>query len=606
MLFYPEQFFSIMLGLAAALTYLHVPAGAGRERTGPVPWYDVAAAIVSFAGGVHMALRYPYLTERIADLPTEGIVTGAILTVLFLEGLRRTGGVAIFLVAVGFLVLALIADYLPEPMTGRPVPLDRLLYYLIWDSTAILGTPTMIISTVVVCFILFGQALFLSGGSAFFTDISMVLMGRYRGGPAKIAVVASSLFGTISGSVVANVVSTGVVTIPLMKQAGYRPHIAGAVEAVASTGGQLMPPVMGIAAFIMAEFLQVPYAEVAIAATIPSILYYAALFIEADLEAARFGLSRVPAELIPRALGVIKNGWYFPLPFVMLIVGIFSLNLQIEEAALYSLALVILSAVTLGYKGERLKPAGIVEIARSTGVGVLDIFMIGAAAGMVIGVLNITGLGFGLTLSLVQIAGGDLFVLLLLAAVVSIILGMGMPTVGVYILLATLVGPALIQMGIDPMAAHLFLMYFGMLSMITPPVCVGAFAAASIAKADPMVTGFAAMRFGWVAFFLPFIFVFEETLLFRGDPILIVIDVVAAIAGVWFVTAAMMAYGGSRLGLAERGLYAIAGVCLFLPIGAFDAARTINLVGLALALALIAVEVIRRRRLREPRVAGGE
>jgi TRAP transporter 4TM/12TM fusion protein len=595
-LFYPEQFFAAMFGLAMTLAYLYVPASPGRERKGPVPWYDAVAALLSLLAGAHLAVRYPYLTERVADLPAEGTVTAVVLAVLTVEALRRTGGLAITIVVVAFLGLALIADLLPDPMTGRPVPVDRLFYYLVWDSTAVLGTPLLIISTIVVCFILFGQALFLSGGSAYFTDVSMVLMGRFRGGPAKIAIVASSLFGTISGSVVANVVSTGVVTIPLMKNSGYRPHVAGAIEAVASTGGQLMPPVMGIAAFIMAEFLQVPYAEVAIAATIPAVLYYVALFVEADLEAARHGISRVPKERIPPAWEVIKSGWHYPIPFAVLILGIFSWNLPIDEAALNSLAVVIVFALVFGYRGTRLKLSGVLDIVRTTGTAVLDIFMIGAGAGMVIGVLNITGLGFGLTLSLVQIAGGDMLTLLFLAAVASIILGMGMPTVGVYILLATLVAPALIEMKIDPMAAHMFIMYYGMLSMITPPVCVGAFAAASIAVADPMRTGYTAMRFGWVAFILPFLFVFEGTLLFQGEPVAIVIDVVAAIAGVWLASAAMIGYGIRPLGIVSRLLYAISGLALVVPIGAFGGGRLVNFGGFGLAVALVGAEFMMLRR----------
>jgi TRAP transporter 4TM/12TM fusion protein len=455
----------------------------------------------------------------------------------------------------------------------------------------------------VVCFILFGHALFKSGGSAFFTDISLVLMGRFRGGPAKIAVVASSLFGTISGSVVANVVSTGVVTIPLMKNAGYRPHVAGAIEAVASTGGQLMPPVMGVAAFIMAEFLEVSYAEVAIAAAIPAILYYVALFLQADIEAAKFNISRVPDELIPAGRQVLKEGWHFPLPFIVLIAGIFWWNIPIDTAALSAVAIVVIMGIVVGFKGQRLKAPDLVDILRTTGTGVIDIFMIGAAAGMVIGVLNISGLGFALTLSLVQLAGGNLIVLLLLAAIVSIILGMGLPTVGVYILLATLVAPALIEMGVDPMAAHMFIMYFGMMSMITPPVCVGAFAAAAIAESSPMRTGYAAMRFGWTAFVIPVMFVFSGTLLFRGDALHIAIDFVAAVAGVWAVSAAMMGYGFRTMGPITRLLYAVAGACLIIPIQAIAGGRMLNIAGAVLLAALLIAEFTTRRRAREPRVA---
>ncbi|MFH1411008.1 MAG: TRAP transporter fused permease subunit, partial [Patescibacteria group bacterium] len=599
LVFYPEQFFAAMFGLAGALAYLAVPAGKGREREGrPVPWYDIVAAAITFAGWTYVAVYYPVLSEISTNFPIGGILTAAVVIALLLEGLRRTAGTAITIVVVGFLTLAMVSYLLPGALTGRPVDLDRLLYYLTWDSTAILGTPLKIVSTVVVAFILFGQALFLSGGSGFFTDISMVVMGKYRGGPGKIAIVASSLFGTISGSVVANVVSTGVVTIPLMKQAGYRPHIAGAIEAVASTGGQLMPPVMGIAAFIMAEFLQVSYASVCIAAVIPSLLFYAALFIEADLEAGRYGISRVAQEKIPPALLVLKNGWHFSVPFIALISAIFWYNYPLEESALIAVVIVVVLSMTLGYRGERLRPKVLIEILKTTGTSVLEIFMIGAAAGIVIGVLNISGLGFGLTLSLIQLAGGSLILLLILAAIVSIILGMGMPTVGVYILLATLVAPALIQMKIDPMAAHLFILYYGMMSMITPPVAIGAFAAATLSGADAMRTGFAAMRFGWTAFVIPFLYVYSGTLILRGKLVYIILDVAAAIFGVWFVSAAMIGYTMRTIGMLYRGLFAVAGLSLLIPMGLFGGGRYVNIFGACLGTILLFVEFSARRRRR--------
>jgi len=596
--FYPEQFFAFMLGLAMALVYLHVPAGKGRDRKGPIPWYDRLAAVASMACGVYVANRYPVLAELITELPTDGVVVAALVVPLVIEGLRRTTGATLMLVAVGAIVLALVAGSLPAPLTGRSMSPARLLYFLTWDASALLGTPLMIISTVVVAFILFGQSLFQSGGSAFFTDASMVLMGRYRGGPAKIAIVASALFGTISGSVVANVVSTGVVTIPLMKQAGYRAHIAGAIEAVASTGGQLMPPVMGIAAFIMAEYLEVSYAAVALAALIPSVLYYAALFVQADLEAARFGIERVPEEKIPRGAVVLRRGWFFPIPFAALILAIFWLNFPLEESALVATVLVVASAMVFGYMGQRIGLKDLLAIVRSTGYAVLEIFMIGSAAGMVIGILNMSGLGFGLTMSLVALAGGSVLKLLALSAVVSIILGMGMPTVGVYILLATLVAPALVQLGIAPMAAHMFILYYGMLSFITPPVAVGAFAAATLAEADAMRTGFAAMRFGWLAFIVPFLFVFSGTLLMDGDAIHVALDFIAALAGVWLVSAAMIGHGIGPLSVVKRIPYALAGLSLVVPIGAFGYSRYLNAAGGLAAVALLLADYLNRKHAR--------
>jgi TRAP transporter 4TM/12TM fusion protein len=357
-----------------------------------------------------------------------------------------------------------------------------------------------------------------------------------------------------------------------------------------------MPPVMGIAAFLMAEFLQVPYAQVCISAIVPSLLYYGALYIEGDLEAGRYGLSRVPKEKIPPTLPVLKNGWFFSLPFIVLIVGIFWLNYPVEACALYAAAIVVLLSLIFGYKGKRLPIRGIIEVLRTTGTSVLQIFMIGAAAGIVIGVLNISGLGFGLTISLIHVAGGNLFILLLLAAAVCIILGMGMPTGAVYILVATLVAPALVQMKIDPMAAHLFLLYFGMLSAITPPVAVAAFAAAALSGTDAMRTGYAAMRFGWSAFLVPFLFVFSGTLLLRGNLIHIIIDVATAIGGIWFVSAAMIGFTTRTIGVMYRALCALAGLALLIPIGLFSGARYVNILGACLAVILLFVEYSTHRR----------
>ncbi|MDP2411835.1 MAG: TRAP transporter fused permease subunit [Pseudolabrys sp.] len=603
LLIYVEQYIALMVALALPLVFLTVPAHRaapqpeqeGGGRSGPAPWYDQLAALAGFVLGIYVAFRFPELSEMGSQRPWDGLIPAVMLCLLFLEGLRRTSGTAITVVVVGFFVLALIGHLLPGALTGRKVQLDRLTYFLVWDSSALFGTVMQIITTVVVAFVFFGNILFKSGGSAFFTDISMAMMGRYRGGPGKIAIMASSLFGTISGSVVANVVTTGVVTIPLMKKAGFRPQLAGAIEAVSSTGGQLMPPVMGIAAFLMAEFLRVPYSDVVLAALIPAVLFYLALFLQADLEAARLGLRGIDDALIPRARQVLKDGWHFPIPFVVLIGALFWLNYEPSAAALLAAAAVIVASVVFGFKGKRLGLLDFYYILRDTGLTVIGLFMIAAAAGAVIATLNYSGLGFSLTLALVHIAGGNLIALLVIAAIACIILGMGMPTVGVYILLATLVAPALIEMKVDPMAAHLFILYFGCLSMITPPVAIGAYAAAHLAKADPIKTGFEAVRFGWLVFVVPFLFVFSNTLLMRGEPIMIIVDIAAAVVGVWFGAAGVMGYSIRRLAAAERAAYLAAGLFLLLPMGAFGVGRWINLAGLVLAVCIMARERLLRR-----------
>jgi TRAP transporter 4TM/12TM fusion protein len=592
---YIEQSLAALLAIAIALLFLHVPAGKGdeggyRQRKGPVPWYDILLAVLGFASAAYVAVRFPQLSELVSRRPADGMIVAAVLSLLILEGLRRTTGMALVYTTLFFFGLALIGSSLPGEFAARSIPIDRLTYYVIWDSTASLGIALKIVATIVVIYTIFGHVLFKSGGSVFFTDISMALMGRYRGGPAKIAIVGSSLFGTITGNVVSNVLTVGVVTIPLMKRVGFKPHLAAAVEACASTGGQIMPPVMGVAAFIMAEFLQVPYWEVALAALVPAILFYAALFIQVDLEAARSDIKRMAPEEIPRLSTVLKEGWYFSIPFAVLVYALFWLNYEPENAGLAATAAALLLGVLFRFKGKRIGLHDFYEMLRDSGLSVLDLFMLGAAAGIMIGTLNYSGIGFTLSLVLITVAAGSLIALLVLCAITNIILGLGLPTVGVYIVLATLVAPTMIKMGISPMAAHMFIMYYGCLSMITPPVAIASFVAANIAGADQNRTGWASMTFGWAIYVVPFLFVFSDTLLMKGPPLVVAIDFISALAGLWFVSAALMGYSLGALSRAHRALYLVAGLCLLIPTGAADWARWVNVVGLVLAVTLIATE----------------
>jgi TRAP transporter 4TM/12TM fusion protein len=593
---YTEQYLSALLAIATPLVFLHVSARGERGRKGPVPWYDALAALVAFAAAAYMAIRYPRLSELVSKQPWDGLVAAGALVALFLEGLRRTSGIDLFITSLIFIALALFGGYLPGEFAARSIPPARLTYYLVWDSSAILGVAMKIIATVVVVYVFFGQVLFKAGGSTFFTGIAMALMGKYRGGPAKIAIVGSSLFGSISGNIVSNVMTVGTVTIPLMKRAGFRPHLAAAIEACASTGGQITPPVMGIAAFIMAEFLQVPFYEVALAAVIPALLFYVALFIQVDLEAARSNILPMRKEEIPRLAQVLKDGWYFLIPLVALVYCLFGLNYEPELAGLVATAIVLALGVMVPFQGKRIGFRDLYVMLRDAGTSVIDLFMLGAAAGIMIGALNYSGVGFTLTLVLILLAGGSLLGLLVLSAIANIILGLGLPTVGVYIVLATLVAPALIKMGIDPMAAHMFIMYYGCLSMISPPVAIAAFVAANIAGADPNKTGWVAMAFGWTLFVIPFLFVFSLTLLMKGDFVSIAVDVALAVAGVWFIAAAMMGYSLRALSIPDRVLYCIAGVCTFMPANTLGAARWINVAGVVAALALLARERYLRAR----------
>jgi len=593
---YTEQVLAGLLAIATPLVFLHVSAAGERGRAGAVPWYDAAAAVAGCAASAYLAIRYASLSELTSKQPWDGLLAAGVLLVLFLEGLRRTSGSALFYTTLAFIALAMSGGMLPGEFAARSIPLPRLAYYLVWDSSAILGIAIKIIATVVVVYVFFGQVLLKAGGSTFFTDVAMALMGKYRGGPAKIAIVGSSLFGSISGNIVSNVLTVGTVTIPLMKRAGFRPHLAAAIEACASTGGQITPPVMGIAAFIMAEFLQVPFYEVALAAVIPALLFYVALFIQVDLEAAKSKILPMPREEIPRLGRVLAEGWYFLLPLAALVYSLFGLNYEPEMAGLVATAIVLALGVLVPFRGRRIGFHDLGVMLREAGIAVLDLFMLGAAAGIMIGALNYSGVGFTLTLVLILLAGGSLIALLVLSAVANIILGLGLPTVGVYIVLATLVAPALVKMGIAPMAAHMFIMYYGCLSMISPPVAIAAFVAANLAGADPNRTGWVAMAFGWTLFVIPFLFVFSGTLLLKGDPLSIAVDLSLAVAGVWFISAAMMGYAARPLGLAARVCHGVTGLCLFMPANAFGAERWINAAGVGLALALFVREKALRRR----------
>ena len=594
LLLYTEQFLSGILAIAVPLVFLSVRARKGSEGA-PVPWYDYLFSLLGFVCANYMAVRYPQLAELVSDAPIDGLIPGIIIVALLIEGLRRTVGHVLTVLVVAFVFLGLFGHLLPGKLAGKEMLTRDLFYYLAWDPTSILGIPLKIVTSIVLAFVFFGQVLTKSGGSAFFTEFAMVLVGRYRGGQAKIAVTGSGFFGSISGSVVSNVVTTGVITIPLMRNAGYRGVQAGAIEAVASTGGQLMPPIMGAAAFLMAEFLEIPYKEVVVAALIPAVLYYVALFILADLEAARTKIQPLKDEEIPKLWDVVKTGWYFPLPFAALIIALFNFNFSPEMSALIATGVIVATSTIFGYKGKRLTFRDLLDAVRSTGHAVLDIIMIAAAAGIVIGTLNVTGVGFGMSLLLVELGGTNLFLLLLISAVVCIILGMGMPTVAVYLMLATLVAPALIEVGINPMAAHLFILYFGMMSMITPPVAIAAFAAATLTGEDAMKTGFAAMRFGWFAYLVPFLFVLSPSLLMEGGAFEVIATAVTAAGGVWLVSIAIMGYFVRELGLLLRVLFGLAGLALLIPGSGFEGAQLTDIAGLVIGALLIGREVVASR-----------
>jgi len=595
---YAEQAMCAVLACALGVIFLNVPAsGPGPRPT--LPWYDAGFALISILGAAWLGVRYPVIAEEVYYRPVETLAISIVLLPLVIEALRRSSGWTLTIVLAAFIAYGLFGHLVPGELMGRSMEVEKLVIFLGIDNTAMLGLPMTIICTVVILFIFMGKLLVVSGASNWFTDISAALMGRSRGGSAKIAVVASSFFGTLSGAAVSNVVSTGVITIPLMRQAGYSRAAAGAIEAVASTGGQIMPPIMGSAAFLMAEFLEIPYTEVILAALLPAILYYVALFIQTDLEAARQNIAAVPEDQIPPLRRVVREGWFFTFPFVVLIYALFELNLQPETAALYAAITIVLVSLVFGYKGHRMTPRDFWTALMEAGRSSADLVVIGAMAGMIIGLVSVTGLGFGLTFVLVQFGEESLLGLLAITAVICIVLGMSMPTTAIYFLLATLAVPPLIKLGVDPVAGHLFVFYFGLMSMITPPVAIAAFAAANLAGASPMVTALNAVRFGWIAYVVPFIFVLSPNLIMRGEPIDVAVAFISSMIGVWLGSVAMMGYFLRPITPVMRIVYGAVGAGLLAPAQAYDGGDLVRISAAVVAVVLIAVE-FRARRQQQP------
>ena len=559
---YTEQFLSLILALGVAHAFLTRRMSALPAR--PALFVDLALAGIALAGGGWLALRYPELAATAAINPPAAFPIALALLVTLLLALQRVAGWPLTVIILAFCAYGLWGAMIPGQFQALPISPQRLTVQLSIDTGGILGTPLGIAATIVVVFVAFGRLLDHLGGAAFFTDLATAAMGRFRGGAAKISIVASGLFGAISGSAVSNVATTGVVTIPLMRRGGFRGETAGGIEAVASTGGQLAPPVMGAAAFLMAEFLNIPYTQVILAALVPAVLYYLAIFVLADLTAARDTITGVAAAERPRAAPVLAAGWPFLLPFVALVWGLFALNLRPEAAGMLAGAALLLTAPVSRVARGRMGPASLMGALAAGGPALSQIVIITAAAGIVIGVMNETGLGFGLTNSLIGLAGENVLALLALAALVSVILGMGMPTIAVYVLLATLVAPALVRLGVQPTAAHLFVLYFGMMSMITPPIAIAAFAAASISGTDPMRTAFQAMKFGWPAYVLPFAFALNPALILAGDAAQVLLAILGATAGVVAVSVAMVGHLHRSLGVLTRLTLSAAGAAALL------------------------------------------
>lgn len=578
---YTEQVLIIALALAMAIAYL--------TRAGRWPVASWALAAISLGFGAWLAARFPTLSENVFYHPTEALIVSIIGFTLIIEAVRRTMGWSLIVILGCVCFYSLFASEFSGPLQSRSIAPDRLLTFLVLDSASLAGAALTIAVAVVLPFLILAQLLLATGGSAFFSDLSLALAGRRRGGAGKIAILGSAFFGSVSGSAVSNVASTGAITIPMMKEGGYSAKTAAAIEASASTGGQLMPPIMGAAAFLLAENLQASYTTVMLAALGPSILYYFSLFVFADLEAGRLGIDRVEESRIPALAMVAKRGWFVFAPFVVLIVCLFSFNLRPETSALIAIAVLFCLSLIRTYDGRRVSPKVIGEVLISAGKAAVEIILICAIAGMIIGLVARSGLSFGLGFFLVQLGESSLILLLIVTAVVCIVMGMGLPTVGVYLLLASLAAPPLVELGLQPMAAHLFVLYFGMLSMLTPPVAIAAFVAANMAKAPPMATGVEAVRIAWPAYLIPFLFAASPALLMDAPMLEIAITLITAGIGVYFVTSGIVGFLIQPLTLPARLAAAVGGLAILTPFDAGANAIWFNLAGVATIIALFTV-----------------
>ena len=564
--FMTQEFAVWILGLTVMLTFLSRNSQGLRVQTPSGLSLGLGCLALTFC--CYLSFRYRVMAEELYYHLEEAAFIGVVLIPLVIEALRRLVGWSLVVIVLSFLVYGIFGSYLPEPFVARPWEVPDLAAHLAWDTTAMVGLPLNIGVTVVLPFILFGVVLSKAGGGDFFSDLAVATMGGLRGGSSKIAIVASALFGTISGSAVSNVASTGVISIPLMKRSGLSGRLAAATECVASTGGQLMPPVMGAAAFLMAEIAQISYQEVALAAVLPAVFFFAAVFFQVDADAIRLGIEPIPALERKRASSVLKKGWHFIPPFVVLIYTLFRLNWTPELSALTAAGTTLVLSWFRSYGGIRLDTGVIIDSIITAGRQSVEIIVIVAAAGFVIGVLNATGLVFNLALIVINLAGQDMLILLCITAAISIILGMGMPTVAVYVLLATLVVPALVKTGIEPIAAHFFVLYFGMMSMITPPIAIAAFAAASLAEEKPLEVAFTGMRYAWLAYVIPFVFVIRPEFLLgvSGDWVEIAIVISAVTLILLTMGSGLSGFARVRLSSAQRGSVLLVGVALFITL----------------------------------------
>ena len=553
-----------LIGIFLATAFISLPAWRGAKQH--VPWYDWLLCVAVLGACLYLGHNGLTIIQQGWDYsaPIQATIAAGVLLALVLEGVRRAGGPLLLGVALLFGAYPLFADHMPGFLWGTQYTFGETIRAHVMGVESIIGIPMQVVAQLVIGFVVFGAALTATGGGEFFMRFAAALMGKSRGGPAKVAVLASAILGSLSGSVITNILTSGPITIPTMKRTGYPAHYAAAVEACASTGGTLMPPVMGAVAFIMASFLGVPYSEIIIAAFLPALLFYLALLFQVDIYAARRGLKGLPADEIPKIWDTLKDGWPYLLALAMLVYML--LFMRLEAFAPYYSALVLLG-ISVFNPRHRLNWQRTLAFLTDLTSSLTNLVAILAGIGLVVGGLSYTGVAGAFSRELLLYAGGSIPLMLAAGAITSFVLGMGMTVSACYIFLSILLAPALIAAGLNPMASHLFILYWGMMSYLTPPVALAAITAAGVAGSAPVKTGFYAMRLGAVLFVLPFLFVINPALILQGPWIGIVTASLTAIIAIWVLSSAMEGYlyGIGRLGWPMRAVVLLAGLALIYP-----------------------------------------
>ncbi|MCR4426537.1 MAG: TRAP transporter permease [Firmicutes bacterium] len=573
---------TIHLTFAVTLVFLMYPPRKGSASSPTWLWVDALLAGVALTAFGWFVVEHDVMATWIvyvSSFETHHFIIALAATVLLLEAARRSSGYALPIVGVVFLIYGWLGPWLSGPLRHAGLTIRDSMEILYFGFDGVYGIPVGASATLIVIFIIFGSFFEKAGGGGALMDIGKYLAGRTRGGPAKIAVIASGLFGTISGSAVANVYATGTFSVPTMKRLGYKPSFAGAVEACASTGGQIVPPVMGAAAFVMADVTGIPYVRIMAAALIPAILYYSSLFLMVDFEAARTGIRGMSADELP-SLKQVLSQVHLALP-ILVLVGAFISGVSPMRAGLY--ATIATVAVSWLGTGERLTPRRILDALQTAGKRTAMIAAATGIAGMVIGIVTYTGLGLNFVGLVSRFSGGTAWVGLILVALASIILGMSVPTTVAYIIVAAVAVPALRALGFDLLPSHMFAFYFAVISMITPPVAPASLAASEVAGAGFFQTGILACKIGLVAFLVPFMFVYSPELLMFGTPWGVLMAALTAMVGVVAFSAGVYGWFLVRLGAPSRVLFTAAGLLMIKPGGYTD---IIGLVAIGLVLAL--------------------